>query len=67
MKDSMQTAIHHAAVLIDGSDNYEYMRGMCELLASLNPIPTMDTAGRATWFEAQIRRQLTCDALPFGD
>lgn len=62
----IQKAINHAAVLIDGSDNYEYMRGMCELLASLHPGPAMCTSDRSDWFEEQIRKQLTCDALPTG-
>lgn len=67
MTQDEQIAINHAAVLIDGSDNYEYLRGMCELLASLNPIPSQCTAERAAWIETEIRRQLTCDALPKGD
>lgn len=58
-----ENAILHAAVLMGGSDNTEYLRGICELLASCFPVECFpveneDISDRAAWFEQQIKAHM---------
>lgn len=58
---SMDNAIAQAAGLLTDMDNEEYIRGMCELLASMFPAPDTGTEERAEWFTAEVEKKLNAN------
>lgn len=50
-------AISAARLLADDGSNREYMRGMCELLATCFPMEDVEPEERAQWFEREVLKQ----------
>lgn len=54
---SLETALFAARMLADDGSNTEYVRGMCELLATCFPTNDVEPDERAEWFEQQLVKQ----------
>lgn len=62
--DSLHSAIAEAASLLDDMSNEEYIRGMCEMIARLFPLPDVCTDERAEWVEAEVEKLVCSNNAP---